>query len=147
MWSRLRSGQAKKTIPRIINSGQGAHLEIDGKSYLNFCSSHYLGFAVHPRLKKAAQVSIPPAFFSFDRILVANAVMIEFIQSFLSRRTLSMYTVLGPAIEHSPVLTPCTSSSRKRLQSSKERRQRYASQVLTRPTLRQCRHSYRKMIL
>lgn len=58
MWSRLRSGQAKKTIPRIINSGQGAHLEIDGKSYLNFCSSHYLGFAVHPRLKKAAQDAI-----------------------------------------------------------------------------------------
>lgn len=57
-WSKLRAAQPLKTVPRVINSGQGAHLEIEGKAYLNFCSSHYLGFAEHPRLKTAAQKAI-----------------------------------------------------------------------------------------
>ncbi|GMI02317.1 hypothetical protein TrST_g12367, partial [Triparma strigata] len=42
----------------VVSSGQGAHLTIEGKDYLNFCSSHYLGFAEEPRLKKAAQDAI-----------------------------------------------------------------------------------------
>merc|ERR1719199_1228596 len=58
LWTRLRAAQAVKTVPRVVSSGQGAHLTIEGKSYLNFCSSHYLGFAEEPRLKKAAQNAI-----------------------------------------------------------------------------------------
>ena len=58
LWSRLQAAQAHKTTPRVVSSGQGSHLEIAGKSYLNFCSSHYLGFAENPRLKKAAQEAI-----------------------------------------------------------------------------------------
>uniref|UniRef100_A0A7S2D8V2 Aminotransferase class I/classII large domain-containing protein n=1 Tax=Haptolina brevifila TaxID=156173 RepID=A0A7S2D8V2_9EUKA len=57
-WSKLSAAQTKKVTPRVVSSGQGAHLEIGGKSYLNFCSSHYLGFAEEPRLKKAAQNAI-----------------------------------------------------------------------------------------
>src|SRR3989338_11327985 len=38
---------------RVIQSGQGAYLTIDGKKYLNLCSSHYLGLAEDPRIKKA----------------------------------------------------------------------------------------------
>merc|ERR1711935_1068240 len=57
-WSKLKAAQALKTVPRVVSSGQGAHLTIDGSSYLNFCSSHYLGFAEEPRLKKAAQEAI-----------------------------------------------------------------------------------------
>jgi glycine C-acetyltransferase len=57
-WSRLSAAQASKTFPHVVSSGQGAHLEIAGKSYLNFCSSHYLGFAEEPRLKTAAQNAI-----------------------------------------------------------------------------------------
>eukprot|EP00929_Paragymnodinium_shiwhaense_P056434 TRINITY_DN28235_c0_g1_i1.p1 TRINITY_DN28235_c0_g1~~TRINITY_DN28235_c0_g1_i1.p1 ORF type:complete len:452 (-),score=118.96 TRINITY_DN28235_c0_g1_i1:284-1477(-) len=57
-WSKLRAAQALKTVPRVVNSGQGAYLEIEGNSYLNFCSSHYLGFAEEPRLKRAAQDAI-----------------------------------------------------------------------------------------
>jgi len=41
-----------------VQSGQGSHLTIGGRAYLNFCSSHYLGFAEEPRLKKAAQDAI-----------------------------------------------------------------------------------------
>ncbi|MBI2621931.1 MAG: aminotransferase class I/II-fold pyridoxal phosphate-dependent enzyme [Candidatus Levybacteria bacterium] len=39
---------------RIIESGEGAYLTIGGKKKLNFCSSHYLGLSVDPRLAKAA---------------------------------------------------------------------------------------------
>jgi len=58
LWSKLRAAQANKVVPRIVSSGQGSHLTIGGKPYLNFCSSHYLGFAEEPRLKKAAQDAI-----------------------------------------------------------------------------------------
>jgi len=57
-WSKLTAAQAHKVVPRVVSSGQGAHLMIEGKQYLNFCSSHYLGFAEEPRLKKAAQNAI-----------------------------------------------------------------------------------------
>jgi glycine C-acetyltransferase len=53
-------GEATKraVAPRVIESGQGAYLTIAGVKKLNFCSSHYLGLAEHPRLKKAAQKAI-----------------------------------------------------------------------------------------
>ena len=52
-WSKLSAAAEHKVHPRIVSSGQGAYLTIGGKDYLNFCSSHYLGFAEEPRLKKA----------------------------------------------------------------------------------------------
>ncbi|KAK3263880.1 hypothetical protein CYMTET_27344 [Cymbomonas tetramitiformis] len=58
LWSRLAAAQAHKISPRVVSSGQGAYLTIEGKDYLNFCSSHYLGFAEEPRLKRAAQDAI-----------------------------------------------------------------------------------------
>ena len=39
--------------PHVIESGEGAYLTINGVAKLNFCSSHYLGFAVDPRLADA----------------------------------------------------------------------------------------------
>lgn len=51
------AGKSAKT-PRVITSGQGAYLTIDGHEKLNFCSSHYLGFATDDRLKKAAKDAI-----------------------------------------------------------------------------------------
>ena len=58
LWKKLAAAQVTKTTPRVVSSGQGAYLTIAGKDYLNFCSSHYLGFAEEPRLKKAAQDAI-----------------------------------------------------------------------------------------
>jgi glycine C-acetyltransferase len=40
---------------RTLSSPQGAHLVVDGKSVLNFCSNNYLGLANHPRMVKAVQ--------------------------------------------------------------------------------------------
>lgn len=50
-------GKSGKT-PRVIASGQGAYLTIDGKKKLNFCSSHYLGLAVNARIKKAVKKAV-----------------------------------------------------------------------------------------
>lgn len=44
--------------PKVIESGQGAYLTINGKKKLNFCSSHYLGLAVDERLKKAVKIAV-----------------------------------------------------------------------------------------
>ena len=58
LWATLRAAQVQKTTPRVVSSGQGAYLTINGRDYLNFCSSHYLGFAEEPRLKAAAKDAI-----------------------------------------------------------------------------------------
>lgn len=39
---------------RILESPQGAHVRVDSKDYLAFCSNDYLGLANHPKLIKAA---------------------------------------------------------------------------------------------
>lgn len=43
---------------RIIESGEGAYLTIEGVEKLNFCSSHYLGLAVDDRLKTAVKDAV-----------------------------------------------------------------------------------------
>jgi glycine C-acetyltransferase len=43
---------------RTISSPQGAWLQIEGRSVLNFCSNNYLGLANHPRLIEAAKKAI-----------------------------------------------------------------------------------------
>lgn len=40
---------------RIITSGQGAEIEVNGKTVLNFCANNYLGLSSHPEVVKAAQ--------------------------------------------------------------------------------------------
>jgi glycine C-acetyltransferase len=57
-WSNLTASSALKVNPHVISSGQGAYLTISDRSYLNFCSSHYLGFSLEPRLKDAAKSAI-----------------------------------------------------------------------------------------
>lgn len=44
--------------PHVIESGQGAYLVINGLRKLNFCSSHYLGFAEDQRLKDAVEEAV-----------------------------------------------------------------------------------------
>lgn len=43
---------------RVIESGEGAYLTIDGVEKLNLCSSHYLGLSMDSRLMQAAKESI-----------------------------------------------------------------------------------------
>jgi glycine C-acetyltransferase len=40
---------------RIITSPQGAEIQVNGKTVLNFCANNYLGLSAHPRVVKAAQ--------------------------------------------------------------------------------------------
>ena len=43
---------------RTIESAQGPYVQINGKSYLSFCSNNYLGLADHPKIKQAAIAAI-----------------------------------------------------------------------------------------
>ncbi len=57
-WAATEIEQLKsegRYIPiRTIESAQGAHVTIEGKSMLNLCSNNYLGLANHPEVVKAA---------------------------------------------------------------------------------------------
>lgn len=44
--------------PAVIESGQGAYLTINGQKKLNFCSSHYLGFAQDQKVKEAVKAAV-----------------------------------------------------------------------------------------
>ncbi len=43
---------------RLLDSPQGAHVRIDSRDYLSFCSNDYLGLAADPRIAEAAAESI-----------------------------------------------------------------------------------------
>ena len=43
---------------RVINSPQGAEIEVNGKTVLNFCANNYLGLSSHPDVIKAAHAAI-----------------------------------------------------------------------------------------
>lgn len=58
IYTRLEEIGKQGKTPYIVESAQGAYLTIDGREKLNFCSSHYLGFAVDERVKKAAKEAI-----------------------------------------------------------------------------------------
>ena len=49
----LKDQGVYRKIP-VLESANDAEVVIDGKSVINLCSNNYLGFATHPRLKKAA---------------------------------------------------------------------------------------------
>jgi glycine C-acetyltransferase/8-amino-7-oxononanoate synthase len=43
---------------KTVESAQGPYIQINGKSYLSFCSNNYLGLANHPKIKQAAIAAI-----------------------------------------------------------------------------------------
>ena len=49
----LKDKGVYRKIP-VLESANDAEVVIDGESVINLCSNNYLGFATHPRLKKAA---------------------------------------------------------------------------------------------
>lgn len=49
----LKDQGVYREIP-VLESANDAEVIIDGKAVINLCSNNYLGFATHPRLKKAA---------------------------------------------------------------------------------------------
>ncbi len=54
----LEEAEKNYKSPRVIESGEGAYLTINNKKKLNFCSSHYLGLAVEPRVIKAVKEAV-----------------------------------------------------------------------------------------
>jgi 8-amino-7-oxononanoate synthase len=48
-----RKAQNLYRTRRTLQTEQGAHVVVDGRSCLNFCSNDYLGLAAHPRIREA----------------------------------------------------------------------------------------------
>ena len=57
-YEKVEEEAAKRKIPLVIESSEGAYLTINGKKKLNFCSSHYLGLSTEPRIIKAAKSAL-----------------------------------------------------------------------------------------
>lgn len=57
-YSNLALAVKNRKEPLVVSSGQDAYLKIGDKEYLNFCSSHYLGFPQNLRIKKAVKTVI-----------------------------------------------------------------------------------------
>lgn len=53
---------------RIIESPQGAEIEVNGKKVLNFCANNYLGLSSHPDLIKAAHEGIDERGFGLSSV-------------------------------------------------------------------------------
>lgn len=53
---------------RIIESPQGAEIEVNGKKVLNFCANNYLGLSSHPELIKAAHEGIDKRGFGLSSV-------------------------------------------------------------------------------
>jgi 8-amino-7-oxononanoate synthase len=43
---------------RLLESAQGAHIRVEGRDYLSFCSNDYLGLAADPRIAESAAASM-----------------------------------------------------------------------------------------
>jgi len=43
---------------RVVENAQDAHIEIEGKTYLSFCSNNYLGLANHPSVVEAVKGAV-----------------------------------------------------------------------------------------
>lgn len=56
-----RAAQGLLRRRRLLDSPQGAHIRVDGREVLSFCSNDYLGLANHPALIAAARASAETA--------------------------------------------------------------------------------------
>ena len=43
---------------RVISSGQGAEIIVNGRKVLNFCANNYLGLSSHPQVIEAAHKTL-----------------------------------------------------------------------------------------
>src|SRR5688572_19393226 len=43
---------------RVISSSQGAQIEVNGRTVLNFCANNYLGLSSHPKVLEAAKATV-----------------------------------------------------------------------------------------
>ena len=71
----------------IVESVQGTHLEIKGKTYLTFCSNNYLGLANHPVIIKAVKDAVEKYGWGAgaSRLVSGNMKLHEALESEISR--------------------------------------------------------------
>jgi 8-amino-7-oxononanoate synthase len=72
---------------KIVESAQGTHLEIKGKTYLNFCSNNYLGLANNPLVIKAVKDAMEKYGWGAgaSRLVSGNMTLHEKLENEISR--------------------------------------------------------------
>ncbi len=72
---------------KIVESAQGTHLEIKGKTYLSFCSNNYLGLANNPLVIKAVKDAVGKYGWGAgaSRLVSGNMTLHEALEGEISR--------------------------------------------------------------
>ena len=72
---------------KTIRKSDGRMVEIDGKTYLNFCSNNYLGLSNHPKVIEAAQAACKEfgAGSGASRLISGNTVLHEELERKIAR--------------------------------------------------------------
>ncbi|MFQ5786769.1 MAG: 8-amino-7-oxononanoate synthase [Thermodesulfobacteriota bacterium] len=82
----------------IVESAQGTHLKIKGKTYLSFCSNNYLGLANHPLVIKAVKDAVEKYGWGAgaSRLVSGNMTLHEKLENEISRFKGKESTIVFP---------------------------------------------------
>ncbi len=71
---------------KVIENTQNTHIEIEGKTYLSFCSNNYLGLANHPSVVKAVKDAVEEYGWGAgaSRLVSGNMTMHETLEKVIS---------------------------------------------------------------
>jgi 8-amino-7-oxononanoate synthase len=72
---------------RVVGNAQDTHIEIEGKSFLSFCSNNYLGLANHPSVVKAVKDAVEEYGWGAgaSRLVSGNMTLHEVLEDAISR--------------------------------------------------------------
>ncbi|MCP4254404.1 MAG: 8-amino-7-oxononanoate synthase [Candidatus Scalindua sp.] len=83
---------------KVIENTQDTHLEIDGKTYLSFCSNNYLGLANHSSVVKAVKDSVEEYGWGAgaSRLVSGNMTLHETLEKVISEFKTKEATIVFP---------------------------------------------------
>ena len=72
---------------RVVGNAQDTHIEIEGRSFLSFCSNNYLGLANHPSVVKAVKDAVEEYGWGAgaSRLVSGNMILHEALEDTISR--------------------------------------------------------------
>ena len=83
---------------KAVESAQDTHIEIEGKTYLSFCSNNYLGLANHPSVVKAVKDAVEVYGWGAgaSRLVSGNMTLHETLEKVISKFKRKEATIVFP---------------------------------------------------